>query len=380
MTEAVGQRSGADSDRTTRPDVLREPCRTAAAWQAADVADPAAWQFELSPAQLDELESGLRESRRNGIALLKLTRERFPLPTLAPTLERVARCLEGGPGFAVIRGLPAERYDDAELATLLWATTQYLGSPVSQDSRGRKLRRIRCATESRAGGGAADLELRTGGSDVVALLSPRLGGRSSVVSSAALYNEVLRREPVLVERLYRRFAVDRRGEELPGERPYRMLPLACWYDGELSLRYDRFDIESAQRFPAAPRLAPADLELFDLLDELAASSELRFSFDVEPGDIQLFNNYAVLHAHVQRRCRAVPAARDHVLRLWLTLHNGRRLPPGFTWTTPGYGGPRGRGGVTPSDVPDDRRPGDRSEERTERSADNPMHGTSPCRR
>ncbi|WP_165968197.1 TauD/TfdA family dioxygenase [Saccharopolyspora elongata] len=341
MAEPATQ-CGSSAIGTPSADVLREPCRTAAAWRAADLGGPAEWRFELSPSHLDELDTALKAVRKNGIVLLRITSERFPLPSLGAELRRIARALENGRGFAVIKGLPVQRYDDTEINTLFWGMAQYLGSPVSQDSFGRKLGRIR--------GAAAGPELRTGGSDVAALLSPRLGGRSTVVSSAALYNELLGRDPLLAERMYRRFGFDRWGEQLPGERPYRSVPLACWCDGKLSVRYARRDIESAQRYPEVPRLEPADVALFELIDRLAAAAELRFGFDVEPGDIQLFNNYAVLHAHAQGGGIADPAADDRLRRLWLTLHNGRKLPPNFTWETAGYGGPRGRGGVTPRDV------------------------------
>ncbi|MER5391317.1 TauD/TfdA family dioxygenase [Saccharopolyspora sp. NPDC002686] len=356
MAEAVRCGSApVDSGRRPAVDVLREPCRSPAAWLAADLVDPAAWTVELAPSHLEELESALRETRKYGIVLLKITRDRFRLPTLGRVLERVARGLEHGPGFAVIKGVPVERYDEAEISTIFWGMAQYLGFPVSQDSFGRKLGRLPSAAASRGGRSAADVELRTGGSDVTALLGPRLGGQSSVVSSAALYNEVLRRNPMLVERMYGRFGFDRGGEQLPGEPPYRSLPLVRWYDGKLSFRYRRGDIESAQRFPGVRRLGHADRQLLDLIDGLAAAAEFRFSFGVDPGDIQLFNNYAVLHSHVQQRCHAVSDAGDHALQLWLTLHDGRSLPPDFTWRTPGYGGPHGRGGVAPRDVVDEQR-------------------------
>ncbi|MGW1680797.1 TauD/TfdA family dioxygenase [Saccharopolyspora sp. NPDC002376] len=347
MAEPAVQCGTLDFGRTSAVDVLREPCQTAAAWKAADLTDPAEWRLELSPAHLDELELALKAVRKYGVVLLQLTRERFPLPTLGIELRRIARALEDGRGFAVIKGVPVDRYDVAEINTIFWGMAQHLGIPVSQDSLGHKLARIRCAVVG-AAGWKVEPELRTGGSDVVALLSSRAGGRSTVVSSAAVYNEVLGRDPMLVERMYRHFQFDRWGEQLPGEPPHRAVPLACWHEGRLSFRYARRDIESAQRFPDVPRLAPADVELLDLIDDLANSTEFRFDIDTEPGDLQLFNNYSVLHTHVQHDNGSVAAELPR--RLWLTLHCGRQLPADFTWETAGYGGPRGRGGVEPRDV------------------------------
>lgn len=338
-----------DERRTPAADVLRVPCATDAVWKAARLVDPAAWQFHLSRSHLDELETALRAVRETGVSLLNLTRERFRLPKLGAELRSVARTLEEGRGFAVIKGLPAGRFDDAEINTIFWGMAQHLGIPVSQDSFGRKLRRFRPGESARFGS-PADVELRTGGSDAVALLGPQRGGRTAVVSSAAIYNEVLRRDSRLAERMYGQFRFDRRDEQLPGERPYRSVPLVCWYDGKLSFRYARRDVESAQRFPEVPRLEPADVELLDLIDVLAAEPEFRLEVDVEPGDIQLFNNYAVLHAHVQNGSEVEADPAHQVRRLWLTLHDGRSLPREFIWDTPGFGSPGGRGGVIPRDV------------------------------
>jgi hypothetical protein len=56
----------------------------------------------------------------------------------------------------------------------------------------------------------------------------------------------------------------------------------------------------------------------------------------------------VLHRH----SGSGPGPDGRLLRMWLTLRGGRRLPAGFTWPTPAYGDVGGRGGVTPPDVID----------------------------
>ncbi|QWA25732.1 TauD/TfdA family dioxygenase [Streptomyces sp. JCM17656] len=116
------------------------------------------------------------------------------------------------------------------------------------------------------------------------------------------------------------------------------------------MRYHRPYLESAQRFPDVPRLEPADVELFDLIDRAASSP--RYSLDVgfEPGDLLLVNNYAVLHSRTAYEDFAEPERKRHVLRLWLTLRKGRDLPPHFWGDRAETAGAAGRGGITPHDL------------------------------
>jgi hypothetical protein len=338
--------------------MLREPVAGPAAWRAVDVADRAAWTLRLSPVHLDEIGAALAAVRRRGLTLLQTTAADFPLPTLAGELARLADEVEDGRGFALVRGLPIARYGEAGAAAVFWGLGRHLGLPVSQNAEGHLLGHVRDTGRVLADPAARGyqtgtaLAFHTDGSDALALLClqpARSGGRIMLASSAALYNSLLLHRPDLVERLYRRFAVDRREEHGPGERAYDLVPLACWYGGELSLRYNRCYLESAQRFADAPRLETADHELFDLIDETAASRDHRLEIRLTAGDLLLVNNYTVLHARDAIKDFSQPGRR-HLLRLWLTHPDGRPLPHEL-WADPERTGEQGgRGAVPPRDV------------------------------
>ncbi|WP_406005154.1 TauD/TfdA family dioxygenase [Streptomyces sp. NBC_00637] len=339
-------------------DVLRRPCTGPPVWKGPDLTDPEDRVLRLSPAQIDELGAALRAVRERGVPLLKVTADDFPLPTLAGRLERVADELENGRGFVLVKGVPVERYGPAA-STVFWGLGRHLGVPVSQNAAGHMLGHARDTGRTMADPSTrgyqtrAELPFHTDGSDVLALMclrAARVGARISLVSSAAVHNAVLARRPDLVERLYRTHFIDRREEHAPGERPCHAAPLASWHGGKLSLRYHRRYLESAQRFPGVPRLEPADVELFDLIDRLAASPEYRLDVDFEAGDLLLINNYAVLHSRTRYEDFAEPELKRHVLRLWLTLHQGRDLPAEFWGDMPPAEDGSGRGGVTPRDV------------------------------
>ncbi|OIJ88351.1 TauD/TfdA family dioxygenase [Streptomyces colonosanans] len=340
-------------------EVLRRPCTGPAVWRGPDLADSEEWVLRLSPAQIGELEAALRTVRERSLPLLKVDAGDFPVPALAGELERIADVLENGRGFVLVKRIPVERYSPAAASTIFWGLGRHLGIPVSQNAAGHMLGHARDTGRSMADPATrgyqtrAGLPFHTDGSDVLGLLclrAARSGARITVVSSAAVYNDVLARRPDLVERLYRTHFLDRREEQVPGEQPYSAVPLACWYGGKLSLRYNRCYLESAQRFPAVPALEPADVELFDLIDELADSPELRLDVDFEVGDLLLLNNHTVLHSRTEYEDFAEPERQRHVLRLWLALRQGRDLPPDFWGTLHRSGGGPGRGGITPRDV------------------------------
>jgi hypothetical protein len=127
----------------------------------------------------------------------------------------------------------------------------------------------------------------------------------------------MKTRPDLAKLFYEPFYLDRRGEEAPGDTPYYLTPTFNSYKGKLFIRYNRTYIESAQRFAGVPRLTPARIEALDLFDALCRDETLRYDMSLEPGDIQLVNNYVVLHSRTQYEDYPDPDKKRHLLRLWL---------------------------------------------------------------
>ena len=94
--------------------------------------------------------------------------------------------------------------------------------------------------------------------DVVALLCLRpamQGGISSIVSAAAVFEEMRRLRPDLLQRLLIPMAHDRRGEVPPGQKPFYLIPVFSLFEGNLTVMYQRQYLDSAQRFPDAPQFS-----------------------------------------------------------------------------------------------------------------------------
>lgn len=332
-------------------------------WRGADLQASDAWIFRFTDSAAAEIDAAMRCVMARKLAPPSFRKEDFPLPTFAPVLARQLDELEHGRGFVVMRGFPADRYSEAEAEIIFWGIGQHLGMPLSQNAGGDLLGHVRNVglninrTDVRAYQTSAELIFHNDQSDVLMLMclkAAKSGGLSRIVSVAAVQNEIQRRRPDLLDQLYEPYFIDRRGEqgrEDEDDMPYYAMPVLSYHKGLVSARYIRGYIESAQRFPEVPRLTNAQIEALDLFDTIANESGMALSFQMEPGDFQLLNNYCVLHARTNFEDFSEPERRRHLLRLWLAAPNSRELPPCFEKRFGTCQGGAVRGGIPPRRKP-----------------------------
>jgi hypothetical protein len=351
------------------PAVLGGAC----AWRGAEMAASRRWLRTLDAGAVAELDAALGAARAAGLPWHGTTADRFPLPGLAPLLADVAAELEDGGGVVVLRGLPVARYAPDELRQLWFGLGSHLGRPVFQNRRGELMREIRdegAAVGERygqipAGAGPGrpvlssyartlsngPLRFHTDRCDVVGLLcarQARRGGVSTVASSVAVHDEMVRRRPDLAAALYRDVYRSRFGEEADRHEAVYPLPVFGVRDGKFTSHYSLTFIEVAQMVPGVPRLSPAQAEAIDLL--MALADELSFSMRFEPGDVQLLNNHVIYHARTAFEDDAARGEVRLLYRLWLAMPNSRALPPGHEvlWGDTAAGALRGGIGQVPA--------------------------------
>ncbi len=309
-----------------------------AAWYGSRMAESSDWVYRLSAADLREIDSAVTTVQRRGIALANVTPVDFPLPELGSVLTNLRDQVVTGRGFALIRGLPIDGVPMEHIALSYWGIGSYFGLPVSQNAKGHVLGHVKdighdpANPEHRIYATSARHRYHTDSCDVVGLLCVRpakSGGRSSLVSSVTVHNEMLKTRPDLVSVLAQPFCYDRKGEIPAGKKAYYWMPIFNNYAGHLTTIYARDFIEAAQRFQEVPRLSEAQIEAMDHLDRMAANIDLRLDMDLRPGDIQLLHNHQILHARTAYEDYAEPERKRHLLRLWLAPPNGRPLPPVF---------------------------------------------------
>jgi Taurine catabolism dioxygenase TauD, TfdA family len=319
------------------PPMPLRPIDGPSAWRGADFARSGDDIHRFTASELAEIDGAVESARRRGVGLLELGPATFPLPTLGPLLTALRDdTLLDGRGFAMLRGLPVERYSMEESAIAYLGLGSVVGAPVSQNAKGHVLGHVKDLGRTIDDPAARIYQtthkqtFHTDSVDIVALLclkTARSGGLSRIVSSIHLYNEMFRRRPDLAAALFQPFCFDRRGEVPPGKKPYYVTPIFHWHKGRLSVFYgNRYYIRSAQRFPDVPRLTSLQTEALDLFDALANDPANYLDIEFRPGDIQLIHNHVVLHDRTDYEDWSEPERKRHLLRLWLCPPNGRPLP------------------------------------------------------
>ncbi len=296
------------------------------------------WIKKLSPVEIEELEKAAEPILASGQNIATLKSKDFPLPTLGVRLMELREELIHGRGFALLRGLPIEKYNEQEAGTIFYGLGCHLGLPRSQNAMGHMLGHVRDLGKKSSDPNTRIYQtnerqtFHTDSADVVGLLclkTAKKGGASLLVSASTIFNEMRKQRADLLELLMQPIATDRRGEVPAGMLPYLLIPVFTFHEGNLTVFYQRQYIDSAQRFPGAPRLTPKHVEALDMFDRLANDSKLGLSMELEPGDMQFVYNHALLHDRTGFEDWDEPSRKRHLLRLWLSVPGDRPLPAIF---------------------------------------------------
>jgi hypothetical protein len=299
-----------------------------AAWRRADVADPGVWRQPLDAEQVEELRRAVAHAGSVGRPLGALRAEDFPLPTLAAEVARWRAEIASGRGFQVVSGLPVGEWSEEEASRCFWCLGLHMGRPGAQNPQGDLLGHVRDTGEDAADPfvrlyrTASHIAYHCDAADIVGLLclrQARRGGASRIVSSVSVHDELLRRRPDLVSRLYEPFRLDVRNEDASGALRHLPIPPCRFADGRLRTFFHSDYFRSAVRHDDVAPFTREEQELLDLYEEIARSPELCLDMDLAPGDIQWLSNHTILHARTAYEDHAEPARQRHLLRLWLSI-------------------------------------------------------------
>ncbi|KQH76907.1 hypothetical protein AO501_34360 [Mycobacterium gordonae] len=283
-------------------------------WTPRDFPQEELWSFDLSDDDRQALIAYGRGGEMGDLA------EYF-----RPAVQPWAELLTHGPGFVRVRRFPIDALTEAQTERAYLGLGRLLGEPVGQDRDANVITHIR---DERLPAAPGVRKYRTNlrqdfhsdGSDIVGLLClhpAKAGGESRIVSAHAVYNEMLRCAPHLVDVMYQPMPWDRNEEQSAGEPPFFELPPITDIDATPRLFFIAWYIRDSQRHPEAPRLTEKQCAALDLVESIANDPAFHIEMRFEPGDVQLLNNTVVLHSREAYTDEESPAARRHLLRLWL---------------------------------------------------------------
>ena len=318
-------------------EIIATPLDHTAAWRGDAIAQRDDWRMPIGADEIAEIEAAVNGHAATGDAFYALSRQDFEMPSVAARMADIRCQVEDGYGFVLVQGLPVTRWGDDFTRRALWAIGCELGWAEGQDRDGRLIHDVR---DTGKAFGSNDtiryfqtsqaIEFHNDGADIFALLCLRdgvAGGKSRLVSAVCAFNTILERQPELAQVLQENFHVDARGQRTDGA-TCQVAPVFSYLDGQLNVLYKYAYVQSAQRFDDVPRLSSKQTEALNLLNEVMDEPGMALEFHLEPGDVLIASNHTLLHGRTSFEDSGKGPGR-HMLRLWLSLPNGHKLPPHY---------------------------------------------------
>ncbi|MDX1485389.1 MAG: TauD/TfdA family dioxygenase, partial [Alphaproteobacteria bacterium] len=276
---------------------------------------------------LEDIAAALAGVKGRGLALTDIAAEDFPLPSMAGQLAAVKALLGDGPGVALLRGLPVDRYGRDDLGLILGGIGAHLGTNVPQSADGDMIVDVmdmsHTGDASRAYRSPRPQGLHCDSVDATGLLCLRrakTGGTSLITSSLAVYNAILSERPELMAPLCVGYHYRRSGQTSTGEPALssRRIPVFGRSGGRLVCYFNPDPIVRALAEDGIEN-DPLALEAFEQFNATAAREDLLYRTMLEPGDLQFFNNRTVMHGRTAFEDFDEVARKRLMLRLWLRM-------------------------------------------------------------
>ena len=307
------------------------------AWRPQELGQDFSWIHHLSREATLEIEEALQHAKATEKSWLQMTANDFPLKRHAKeAIDRAFAVTQTAYGMCLLKGFPVDRWSVEDARLVNWGIGLNVGVARTQNRASQVMNDVRDEGGSykvkngRGYNTNAGLDFHVDSCDVVALMclqTAKSGGTSKVTSSMAVVDEIKRLRPDLVPVMKQPFYYSYQGTNDASQPPFYKCPILGDDPDYFSLRANRKNVTAAQRdFPEVPRLTPQQIELLDLLDELLPDERFCYSMKLDRGDLQLLNNYVVIHSRTNFEDHEEPERKRHLLRLWLSIPNGQRLP------------------------------------------------------
>ncbi|KAH7138318.1 TfdA family taurine catabolism dioxygenase TauD [Dendryphion nanum] len=315
-------------------------------WDKNDIEKRYDWAYQLTPADLEEIEKALQHFTSLQKPLGFVSQQTFPLPNLHSKLREISKEIHTGYGFKVVRGLPVDKHTREEIIIIYAGIAshvapirgrqdnQYDGKPADVVMNHIKdLTAVYDTNKLGAPAYTADKQVfHTDSGDVISLLcleEAAEGGESKLSSSWKVYNEIADTRPDLIRTLAEPWPVETFGSQSARfvNRPLlHYQPPTPETPARLIIQYARRTFTGFQGLPRStdiPPITEAQAEALDTLHFLAEKHALSLGF--KKGDIQFANNLSIFHAR-DGFVNSVDKQR-HLVRFWLRDEE-------FAWKTP----------------------------------------------
>ncbi|MBH67306.1 MAG: hypothetical protein CMM58_03035 [Rhodospirillaceae bacterium] len=306
-----------------------------AGWEVETLKNDTSWIFTISEKHKKYLSEVIKKQYEVGRPLFDYAAAEFYLDDLWSTLGEAFKEALHGKGLALVRGLPREYLSEGEFRLLSWVIGLHAGVARPQGLASQYIAAVRdVGTDYRASNGRgyssnARLDFHVDGADLTALVcyNKAKAGGESMISSGITANRILSVEnPELRETAQQSFYFSRQNEEAEDEAPYYGQPLFDTEGSQLFCKWNRNRVQSAQKLEGVPSLTDKQIKTMDALDKIIMRPTLMYRMYLEPGDMQILNNYTMFHSRTHYEDFQNEQQKRCLFRLWLTPPDAIRMP------------------------------------------------------
>lgn len=303
-------------------------------WEGKELADkPELWLHVFTPEEQDDVDKAIKHFLSLDLPYSAISQETFPLTILRPVLHQAVLDIHQGLGLRVFRGLPIAKYDRKSQIIAFAGISAYIGPERFRQGPSAAIAHLRDLTQLDPGNRpaivvkgqtAGNQVFHTDAGDIIGLITldrAAKGGLSQLSSIGQTYNAFAETRRDILRTLAGTWKnkYDPEGS-----------PLLHYVDNRVIIQYGRrgyFPFFEDQSLPEG--VPPITAEQHVALDALHFTAEEHsLSIDLQPGDLEYFNNLTIFHARTSSEDSAEHTR--HLLRIWIrneeyALNHGKGL-------------------------------------------------------
>ncbi|KAL9088572.1 MAG: hypothetical protein Q9165_006092 [Trypethelium subeluteriae] len=290
-------------------------------WEPNDLKDYSENIILLNGEDINNIENALGYFKSLGLAIPRVSPKNFPLSeTLVARLRSVSKMVHDGVGFAIVRGINPENYNDEDNVIIFNGLSSHVGSLRSTNQKGVSMSHLRDAQKDHRPENRKTAELNASKlpqgmkfhadrfyGDVIGMYvksDDAIGGDQYLASWPAIHNVLLKESPQTVRILAKPWSWGNSKEN--ANQPKSPVIFQA-NDNRVIVQLIYRPFLDSGFSSAAEESALATVQ--------ATAERLCIKLDRQPGDLQFVNNFSVLHA--RDKYTNSSAKGRHMLRLGL---------------------------------------------------------------
>ena len=301
------------------------------AWTAAELGGKAGLVRVLTSAELAAIDELLAQTHNTPAT--DLTAADWTHPALLTLIGELKDAVMDGRGAMILSGLDRATHDQAACERVFYGLGTHLGQAMSQSQRGDRLGYVQSEDDSPTRRGyrsSAELRWHTDACDIAALMCVNRaeeGGFSRLCSLLRVHDAIYEQHPELLPALYEgwHYAIPECAQSSRPTTPDK-IPVFCAVDGTVSSTFSGTFMRGAAEILGEPLPPALDAGVEEVYRQ-AFDPANHLEFMLEPGEMMYWNNLTVLHARTS--FRNAEDTKRLLLRLWLTVPEGRPVTPGI---------------------------------------------------